>query len=833
MRKAAEIRCAFADRARLDGYKSFFLVGIGGAGMSALARMLKHRGYGVQGTDSTQSPETDRLQAEGIDVRIGHSGDGIAGDQAVVLTDAIDLASSPEVARAREIGAPIFRRSQVLGWLLKDRKVIAVTGTHGKTTTTGMIGAGLKAAGMDPLIVVGANVPEFGGPVVEGKGEWAVIEACEAYDSFHDIDPHIVVLTNLELDHVDFHGNWENLRESVLRFVRKIGPTGSLVYCDEDDGAREIAAMAGVPSQPYRADHLASYLNRQKGLLLWSLQARGKHNLLNASGAAVAAELAGVSDGSAALGIAKFGGAERRLQLLQNGQIAVVDDYAHHPTAIEASIQALRERFIVAPASAEDTRHPKKRLVVVYQPHLYSRTEPLIQEFADALGLADVVVLTDIYPAREDPIPGVSSARIAELISKPVHYIPNRHLLPRKVAKIAKPGDVIVGMGAGNIAEFAPALIRELASGTAFQAVSASGFQPEIPDRNQDGSGIHRLEGDATRIAVIYGGDSAEREVSILSGRCVFDALKRRGYQAQMVDVSETLIKNGDLGRLTGADRPDLAFLAVHGTNAEDGAIQGLFELLHVPYTGSGIQASAIAMDKHLTKSILREQGIKVPQGYMVTAVGLSSRGTRDLPSKAGDGNGDPSQARDDKTMWIVKPNAQGSTVGLSFVERQEDLKAAIEKALQYDDAALVEEWIVGMEISVPVLGDKALPPVEIAPATGKYDFASKYTPGATEEIVPARLPKEVLEEAQAIALKAHRALGCQGATRTDMIVRNVTPNPQSSILNPEILVLEVNTLPGMTATSLLPNSAKAVGIEFDDLVQWLVEDALKRHAHT
>jgi D-alanine--D-alanine ligase len=170
-----------------------------------------------------------------------------------------------------------------------------------------------------------------------------------------------------------------------------------------------------------------------------------------------------------------------------------------------------------------------------------------------------------------------------------------------------------------------------------------------------------------------------------------------------------------------------------------------------------------------------------------------------------------------------VKPNAQGSTVGLSFVETEEQLRPAIDKAFAYDDAVLVEEWVRGMEISVPVLGEKALPVVEIAPRSGRYDFASKYLPGATDEIVPARLPDKVQQRAQEIALQAHRALGCEGATRTDMIV----PEPYE---NAEPVVLEVNTLPGMTATSLLPNSAKAAGIDFDDLVEWMVEDALGRH---
>lgn len=742
MRKPAEIHSAFADRDLLNGFRSFYMVGIGGAGMSALAKMLVKRGFTVSGSDSTASAITAELEVEGISVRIGHSGEGIAEGMAVILTDAIDLATSPEVRRARELGCPLFRRSQVLGWLLQSYKVIAVTGTHGKTTTTGMTGASLAAAGFDPLVVVGAVVPEWGSPVREGDGEWAVVEACEAYDSFHDLDPHHIVLTNLELDHVDFHGNWENLRDSVVRFAQK--RSGTLFYSASDTGACEVAKLAGGPTVAYQAhgDH-------KVGL-------PGDHNLENATAAVSVLESIGGDGDLGWSALSTFKGAERRLQVLRDGSVTVIDDYAHHPTEIEASLRALRSAYA------------NRRLVVAFQPHLYSRTAPLVAEFAAALSLADVVFITDIYPAREAPMPGVSSARIAEQIKKPVHYVPSRHLLPREVRQVVCDGDVVVGMGAGNISDFAPGFVQEL-----------------------DRSG-------PKRVAVCYGGDSAEREVSLHSGIAIEAALKRKGYNAFLVDVSELLLRNGDLRSFAGADRPDLAFLAVHGTNAEDGAIQGLFHMLHIPFTGSDLQSSAIAMDKDRTKQILKAKGIQVPNGSVVRVGGTCSL----------------------KAPVVVKPNAQGSTVGLSFVKHDSDLQSALEKAWQYDDSALVEEWIVGTEISVPVLGDRALPPVEIIPASGQYDFAAKYLPGATEEICPARISRALLAETQEIALAAHQALGCCGATRTDMILRGE-----------EVFVLEVNTLPGMTGTSLLPNSAATAGISFDDLVDWIAQEALTRHA--
>lgn len=773
MRQPDEIRNAFSSREALDGRRRFFLVGIGGAGMSALARMLKVRGFEVEGSDQSESVEVLRLREEGITVHAGHREqpvtDWAAVDpthSAVILTDAIDLKISPEVAVTRALELPMVRRSQALGWLLQPYRVIAVTGTHGKTTTTGLVGSALIGAGLDPLVVVGASIPQWNGPIREGKGQWAVVEACEAYDAFHDLDPTLVVLTNLELDHVDFHGNYENLRASVLRFVNRIPADGALIYCSEDAGAKEISALADVNGIGY-----ASGAPELQGLAL-----PGHHNVLNASGALAALQFVGQTEAvdteAAIRDLAAFAGAERRLQVLHDGDVVVVDDYAHHPTEIVASLSALRQRYFAAGREG--------RLVVVYQPHLYSRTAPLIKEFAEALSLADHVFLTDIYPAREAPMPGVSSGRIAEHLTKPASYVPSRHLLPLQVRKFIRPGDVVVGMGAGTISDFAPQLIQEI------QSRPLTGEKP-------------------LKIAVLYGGDSSEREVSLHSGRQVFEALKSLGHDAFLIDLTDRVLGAGDLSAFLGPNRPDLAFLAVHGTHAEDGAIQGLLEILQVPYTGSGILASANCMDKEATKRVLRANGIRVPNGVVATSV---------------------DDVIEIRPPVVVKPNAQGSTVGLRFVEEGGDLGGALAYALQFDRAVIVEEWVRGMEISVPILDDLALPPVEIAPASGKYDFESKYTPGATIEIAPARLPESVLHETQRISLACHRLLGCSGATRTDMIVRQDPQNPEQV----EIFVLEVNTLPGMTRTSLLPNSAQAAGITFESLCQRLVDDAMRRN---
>jgi D-alanine--D-alanine ligase len=701
--------------------------------------------------------ETDRLRAEGIEVWIGHSGNALLEGDALVLSDAIDLSQSPEVFRAREIGVPLFRRSQLLGWLVRDHKVIGVTGTHGKTTTTGLLGAGLRAAGLDPLIVVGASIPEWNGPVVEGSGEWAVVEACEAYDALVDLEPTIAVLTNLEPDHLDFHGDWESLRASVRRFVDR---AKSVVYVESDAGSREVLEEHLGDVYP-----VANPNGRDPSMTL-----PGHHNRQNMKLAIRAIELVGADVELAREGMRAFSGAERRLQVhLDSVDLKVVDDYAHHPTEIVASLSALRERF------------PGYELWVVYQPHLYSRTAEHLSEFATSLGLADFVFLTDIYPAREAPIPGVSSARIADQLLVPFRYVPSRHLLPRLVARRLEQAEgqvVVVGMGAGTISEFVPGFLEE--------------WKRYEPGRKR-------------RIAVILGGDSSEREVSLLSGNAIARALMEKQFEVDQVDVTELLLRTGDLERFVGPQRPDLAFLAVHGTHAEDGAIQGLFELLDIAYTGSGIQSSALAMDKESTRKLLQLHGLPVAKGRTV------------VRGRVEDALGDEFFQ---SGRFVVKPNAEGSTVGLTFVEHPDQLIGAIEKAHRYGDVALVEEWLLGMEISVPVLVDVPLPPVEIVPASGTYDFEAKYTPGATQEVCPARLPDSMITAAQQLAMECHHALGCDGATRVDMIVTERGP-----------VVLEINTLPGMTGTSLLPNSAASAGICFAELVERIAEDAMARHA--
>ncbi len=300
------------------------------------------------------------------------------------------------------------------------------------------------------------------------------------------------------------------------------------------------------------------------------------------------------------------------------------------------------------------------------------------------------------------------------------------------------------------------------------------------------------------KIAVLMGGTSAEREVSLSTGRQILNALDPEKYAVTALDTQDMPAL---LASLT-ENRPDVCVIALHGRGGEDGTLQGLLDLLGIRYTGSGVLASALAMDKAMSKRVLTAAGVLMPQDVTLKRGETMPTGAMPLP-------------------LIVKPNAQGSTIGMSIVREASEMDAAVTLAFQNDDTVLVEQFITGTEITVPILGNdvlEILPIVEIVPAKGFYDYEAKYTAGATDEIVPARIPDAVAAEARRIAALCHQTLGCRGMSRTDMIVTAQN----------EIYTLEVNTIPGMTPTSLLPRSAEAAGFPFPKLLDKIIALALE-----
>jgi UDP-N-acetylmuramate--alanine ligase len=458
------------------------MIGIGGIGMSALAKLLLARGVSVSGSDALASPLTQELTSLGAAVTIGHEAPAVDGAARVVISDAIH-ADNPELRRARELDLPVIRRSKLLAELMAERRGIAVSGTHGKTTVTAMIGLILMEAGLEPTVVLGGEYEAFGGNALAGTGEWMVVEACEAYESYLDLAPEIAVITNIEADHLDHHKTEAHLRESFREFLGNIRPGGSAVLCADREELKALGTAGGRTVVTYGLAAGADVCGEKADVSGSSGACRlvingadrgelrvpvpGMHNLVNALGATAAALRAGATVDACRAALAKFAGVGRRFELLgEAGSVTIIDDYAHHPTEITATLAAARSAY------------PGRRLVAVFQPHLYSRTRDFADGFVGALELADVVVMIDIYPAREDPIPGVTSEIIGgplrERKGKDAVFELSKDEIPVKLPRVTRSGDVVLLMGAGDIGDKA----REFAArlGARFE-----GWRPPTP----------------------------------------------------------------------------------------------------------------------------------------------------------------------------------------------------------------------------------------------------------------------------------------------------------------------------------------------------------------
>ncbi|MCI0329573.1 MAG: UDP-N-acetylmuramate--L-alanine ligase [candidate division Zixibacteria bacterium] len=442
--------------------RSLHFVGIGGTGMCGMAEILFNLGYRVTGSDLAASEATDRLIKLGVPVQFGHKRENIFGANVVVISSAVKE-ENPEVAEARKEKIPVIRRAEMLGELMRMKFGIAVSGTHGKTTTTSMIGQILSSAGLDPTIVVGGRVVNLDTHAKLGQGEFMVCEADEYDRSFLSLSPHIAVATNLEADHLDYYKNLEEIKEAFVQFLNRVPFYGTIILCADEANLRSIEPALTRPVLRYgivcpakdcdfwgediRMEGLATYFvvkTRLKEKQEITLHVPGVHNVKNALASAVAGREIGLSWDKIAAGLAEFRGVRRRFEIKGKGRgVTVVDDYAHHPTEIETTIRAARAAF------------PKARLIAAFQPHLFSRTRDFSLEFAVALSAADRVVLTEIYPSREQPISGVSSALILEGFEK-VGF-KNFDFVARweDVASVLLPrlseGDLVITLGAGSI----------------------------------------------------------------------------------------------------------------------------------------------------------------------------------------------------------------------------------------------------------------------------------------------------------------------------------------------------------------------------------------------
>jgi UDP-N-acetylmuramate--alanine ligase len=434
------------------------MIGIGGAGMSSIAEVLARRGHSVTGSDLKESPYTRRLREAGITVYIGHAPGQVGDADQVVISTAIPK-TNPELLQARRRSIPVIPRAAALAWILQGSRSVAVAGTHGKTTTTSMTAHVLEALGENPTALVGGELNDIGSNVAFGRSDLVVAEADESDRSFLYLRPQAAVVTNIEFDHPDFYSSLDDVVETFERFIRSLPEDGHLVVCADDPSCLKVAAEAPCPVTTYgigSGDLRAEIVNPSTYVLFEGDEIRGEvelgvygpHNVLNSLAAAGVARWLGHQAYEAASTLRNFGGVRRRFQLKgQQAEVSVVDDYAHHPTELSATL-----------AAARSTMPGDGRVIAVFQPHRYSRTRALYREFGASFSSADAVLVTEVYGAGEMPQPGVNGKLIVDAICETrghpeVYYIPQQATIPAVLRHVSRSGDLVLTLGAGDISK--------------------------------------------------------------------------------------------------------------------------------------------------------------------------------------------------------------------------------------------------------------------------------------------------------------------------------------------------------------------------------------------
>ena len=442
-------------------------VGIGGSGMSGIAEVLLNQGYEISGSDISASPNVRRLTEAGAEIFLGHSESNIENADVVVKSSAVTI-ENPEIASARERGIPVVRRAEMLAELMRYRHGIAIAGTHGKTTTTSLITAILAEDGLDPTFVVGGRVNSVGTNAKLGGSRYLVAEADESDASFLHLQPMVSVVTNIEEDHMETYGfDFEVMKKTYIEFLHNLPFYGLAVLCIDDEVIRDLLVEVARPMLTYGFSEDAAYRLRDlsankrqcsfvidrpdnKPSLSIKLNIPGRHNALNAAAAIAVATDEGISDEAIIAGLDKFSGVGRRFEMVGEYQVTggpamLVDDYGHHPTEVKATIQAVRDGW------------SEKRLVMVFQPHRYSRTRDLYEDFVQVLSQVDVLLVLDVYAAGEEPIAGAGSKNLCGSIRQrgmidPI-FVEQIEEVPKLLGDLVRGGDLVMTQGAGSVSK--------------------------------------------------------------------------------------------------------------------------------------------------------------------------------------------------------------------------------------------------------------------------------------------------------------------------------------------------------------------------------------------
>ncbi len=779
--------------------KYFHLIGIGGIGMSALAELLLADRCEVSGSDCRPSAKLSDLSESGA--RISYEADGSLLTHAattVVYSSAIRK-DHPELRKAEQLGCSLWHRSDLLAHLIRSYRSLAVTGTHGKTTTSSLLAHVFRRAGTGAGFAVGGILLNEQTNARKGEGDYFIFEADESDGSFLRYHPEGAIVTNIEPDHLDYYQNTENMEDAFRRFIAGMKDPRLLLWGFDCPGLRTLSPPGvGYGFSEGSELRLSEYQKKEEGIE-FAIDFRGqrypriylplfgRHNALNAGAVFGLCLLSGLPEDRIREGLRTFTGVARRCE--KKGtvrKVDVIDDYAHHPTEIACLLKGLRERY------------PDRRIVALFQPHRYTRTSYFFQEFASSFSDADEVCLTDIYSAGEEPIEGLCLEKLARAIEEkeyiPARYVPFSSLEDHFLLSV-KPHDVWVTIGAGNITEFSVKAV----------------------DRLQNNRVVWR-------VGVINGSTSPEHHISLISSRFFYENL-----HSDIYDVVDFTI--GQDGRwFSQTTKNDSAYVfpsalfkeitdcdifipVVHGYRGEDGMLQGFLSTLQKAYIGPDYMASSLAMHKVWTKEVVKSLGISVGKYLSFGKKEWQRQPEACITSVC-------------ETLTFplfVKPVMSGSTLGVTRVLDKEQLAPAFDEALFLDEWVMVEEGIEGREFEMAVLeGETTVVPKpgEVRTAVRSYDYAAKYSKTPIEKIVEAELPEEFIRKAEKYGREIFRLFGGRGFMRIDFFMTSAG----------EFVLGEINPMPGCTPRSLFPRMLQQGGVSSEALVDHMIIRGLYHH---
>lgn len=780
-------------------------IGIGGIGMSGLAKILLQRQVQVSGSDLVNSQTTQELILAGAKIAIEHHPANIPHEATVVYSTAVKE-DNPEYVAAKKQASKMFHRSDLLAWLMQDHKQLLVAGTHGKTTTTSLLISVLEKAGLDPSYALGGILKEWKTNAKHGSSIYFVAEADESDGSFVRYLPFGSIVTNIDLDHMDYYKTEQRLVDAFKDFLSKRVSMEHSFWCGDDP---HLAALAPSGISYGFSEGCSLQLSNfcQKGWVLAvdlafdqrifpavEVNLVGEHNALNAAAVFGLCWRLGIPEETIRTALKTFQGVARRCD--KKGEVRhveIIDDYAHHPVEVKAVLKGIRSAI------------GEKRLIAVFQPHRYSRTKDCLGTYGPVFDEADLVIITDIYSAGEAEIPGIHPQKLYQELKMhritDVQYTPKERLLDL-LAQVARPHDVLVMLGAGDITRKSQEMLERL--------------EQSLPQR--------------IKVGVLFGGRSPEHEISIQSARHILHAanpdlydiqefgITRSGHWVTGPEIAEFLTLHEQMNDWGDSDphiTPDILqkilecdiFIPMfHGPYGEDGTIQGFLETIGKAYVGPDFRAASLCTDKAYCKHVMRSNGLDTAAFFSFS----KNRWDAEREEMIAQAEGELCYP------LFVKPVHGGSGLGVKKVWDREDLQKMVEVAFGLDTHVMLEEALEGRELEFAIMGNEQIlipPPAEIFTDGEPYDFFAKYGRQGLKRTVHAQLSPQELLQGQRVAGQAYQMAGCTGFATVELLLDR----------DGSYWFVEINAVPGFTDSSLFYKIWEAAGVDSRAVIDQLI----------